>query len=201
MKNHSTTSIILGHKNLGELDKIVFLYNEELGKTKAIAKGARRITSKFVGHLESLNICKTQLYFGPRNIILTEIESTKTFKKIRDNLEKTNCALQIAEITDKLIYENQKVEGLKELFLETMEYIEKKESPQIGAIYYSIKLLDKTGLIPDFKETETTLTLKYRKFFNFIQNNNLQKTGKIKISPEERREVREIMSRIMKTSF
>ncbi len=201
MKNHSTTSIILGHKDLGEADKLIFLYNEELGKTKAIAKGARRITSKFTGHLESLNICKTQLYFGPRNIILTEVESVNTFKKIREDLEKTNCALQIAEITDKLIYENQKVEGLKELFLESMDYIEKKENPQIGTIYYSIKLLDKTGLIPDFKETETTLTLKYRKFFHFIQNNDLRKTGKIKINPEENQEVREIMERIMKTNF
>ncbi len=201
MKNHSTTSIILGHKNFGELDKLVFLYNEELGKIKTIAKGARRITSKFTGHIESLNICKTQLYFGPRNIILTETESVNTFKKIRESLEKTSCALQIAEITDKLIYENQKIEGLNELFLETMNYIENTENPQIGPIYYSIKLLDKTGLIPNFKETETNISIKYRKLFYFIQNNSLEKTGQIKISRSENKEIDEIIDKIMKTSF
>lgn len=153
MKNHSGISIILGHKNLGETDKLIFLYSKDLGKIKVIAKGARRITSKFTGHLETLNICKTQIYFGPSNIILTEIETLKTHKKIREDLQKTNCALKLINITNKLIYENQKPEGLHNLLTKTLESINKNENLQTVSTYYIIQLLNKIGVMPDLKKT------------------------------------------------
>jgi len=71
MKRATTIAIVLGSKNFMESDKIVHLYSEDLGKIRAIAKGARRITSKFVGHLETLNLVTASLYFGPKNTILT----------------------------------------------------------------------------------------------------------------------------------
>ena len=41
MKTATLKCIILGHKNFSDKDKLVFLYNEELGKLRVIAKGAR----------------------------------------------------------------------------------------------------------------------------------------------------------------
>ncbi|MBI2634808.1 DNA repair protein RecO [Candidatus Peregrinibacteria bacterium] len=107
MKATSINGIILGHKNLGESDKIIHIYSRELGKLRIVAKGARKITSKFTGHLETLNVFMASIYFGPRNIILTEITTERTFKNIRENFERLNSALSIADITNKTVYENQ----------------------------------------------------------------------------------------------
>ncbi len=193
MRNYSGLSVILGHKNWGEFDKIVFLYEEELGKMKAIAKGARKITSKFTGHLESLNICKTQFYFSNNNVLITEIETVKSFKKIRDDLQKTNCALQIARITDKLLYENQKIENLHQLLKETLTYIDTNSNPQIATFYYVIKLLDKSGMLPNLKEVEHDISIKYRKFFHFVQGNSLNKVKDIVLNKEEEEDINSII--------
>ena len=77
--------IILGHKDLGESDSLLYIYNFDLGKQKIIAKGARKIKSKFTGHLQTLNFCEAVLYSAPRNIILQEIATRKNyFKNIND---------------------------------------------------------------------------------------------------------------------
>ena len=84
MRNISEKCVILGHKNFNESDKLVFLYSDKFGRIKAIAKGARKITSKFTGHLETLNICFVTLYFGPRNIIITELSQDEENIKIKN---------------------------------------------------------------------------------------------------------------------
>lgn len=197
MKTHSSISIILGHKNLGEMDKSIFLYNEELGKIKVIAKGSRKLTSKFTGHLETLNFCETSLYFGPRNIILTEIETLANFKETRQNLHKLNCALQVAEITNRLLYENQKVDNLMTLLKETLTHINSSSKPQLAAIYYIIKFLDKLGFIPDFKEINSSIANKYRKFLHFTQNQPLSQVQKIALQKDEEREIKELITRVI----
>jgi DNA repair protein RecO (recombination protein O) len=197
MRNHSSVSVVLGHKNLGEFDKLIFLYNEDFGKLKAIARGARKITSKFTGHLESLNFCKTQFYFSNKNVLITEIETIKSFKEIRDDLDKTNCALQIAKITDRLLYEGQKVENLQSLIFEALDNINKLKTPNLITTYYIVKLLDKVGIVPNFKEIGQNIGSKYRKFFYFVQNNSLEKVRKIVLEKEEEEEIKSIITRII----
>ncbi len=185
MKTATLKCIILGHKNLSDKDKLVFLYNEELGKLRVIAKGARRITSKFTGHLETLNFCTANLYFGPKNIILTEISTDKIHLRKRNNLQTITRALQIAEITNKMLYENQTLEALTDLIKQTLKHL--TSSPKKSLIFtaYIIKLLDKSGTIPDFKTTKVSLEKKYVKFFNFIKNESFPEIKKISLTKKE----------------
>lgn len=201
MKTLSSSAIILGHKNFGESDKIVFLYTEELGKIKTVAKGSRKINSKFTGHLETLNFCKASFYFGPRNIILTEIITLKNFKKIRDNVEKITTALKIAEFTNKVIYENQKVEGVEELISNTLTQLSISNKPQLILHSYIVKLLDKIGLIPDFPSIVTTLEQKYLKYFHFIQNQPMSEIEKISIDETEQKIIDQILEKLVSYSI
>lgn len=157
MKSQSSKAIILGHKNIGEADKFVFLYTEKFGKIKAVAKGSRKITSRKTGHLETLNICEVQLYFGPRNIILTEINTLKSFRTIRENLRKLSNALRIAEITNHVIYENQHFENLLDLMEQTLIKLNRMEnsSEMIEEITnnYLAELLYEVGMLPEPKSS------------------------------------------------
>ena len=153
MKNLNTKAIILGSKNIGESDKLVFLYTNELGKIKVIAKGARKITSKFTGHLETLNTCTVSLYFGKYKTIIQEIITQDIGTNSDTNFNKATGALQIAEITNQMLFENQSIEKLFELIEETKS-AEHYERPRrqlhctkttitlykddIGLAYYSV---------------------------------------------------------------
>jgi recombinational DNA repair protein (RecF pathway) len=61
MKEYFTEALVLDEEDAGELDKLICLYTEKLGKAVARAKSARKITSKLAGHLQSLNFIKTRL--------------------------------------------------------------------------------------------------------------------------------------------
>ncbi len=197
MKTLSAQCVILGHKNFGENDKLIFLYIKELGKIKAIAKGARKMTSKFTGHLETMNFCNTSLYFGPRNIIITEIVATKNFKLIRENFEKLSTALKIAEISNKLLMESQQIDTLIDLLEETLTYLEKCKNPELVSYSYLIKMLHLVGFFPDLKSIHTNIDIKYLKFLNFLKTSSLKEIENIQIQDDEKIEIDKILSNFM----
>ncbi len=61
MIEYSTKALVLDAENINELDKLVYLYTEELGKIVAKAKSARKITSKLAAYLEPLNFIRVRL--------------------------------------------------------------------------------------------------------------------------------------------
>ncbi len=200
MRNKTIKSIILGHKNFNESHKLIFLYNEEYGKITTIAKGACKINSKFTGHLESLNISSTSLYFSSKNIILTDIETIENFKNIRNDFIKLKTALQINEITNKVLFENLIIEDLIPLITITLKTLEKNNNsthPPLILTTYIIKLLDKIGLMPDFKLIKKNSNQKYIKFFNFIKTQNFSEILKINLSKKEEKIINQKLSNFL----
>lgn len=61
MIEYSIKALVLDSKNIGEFDKLVYLYTEELGRVAAKIKSARKITSKLRGHLEPFNFIRARL--------------------------------------------------------------------------------------------------------------------------------------------
>jgi len=197
MKNITTKCVVLGHKNFGESHKLIFLYSEDLGKIKVIAKGARKITSKFTGHLETLNLCLISLYFGPHSIIVQEIQTIKNFQSTKESLSKLTSAIQISEITNQLVYENQNIDDLLSLLEDCTLYIKSSSKPELIATSYIIKLLDKIGVIPDFREVSSNLSGKYLKFLQFLKTQPLSEIEKIKLTPTEKIEISDIIEKIV----
>jgi len=197
MKSFNTKAVILGHKDFGETDKLITMYTESFGKLKIIAKGAKKITSKFTGHLETLNICNVNIYFGPRNIILTEIVTLKNNKAIRENLNKLEIILQIAEITDTLCRENQNIEDLFSLLTNTLHHLKNSDKTFLTLSTFALKLMNYCGLIPNFKEIDSKLETKYLKFFEFIKNKNFVEIDHISTLKEEEKNIKTITRKIL----
>lgn len=61
MNEHTTTALVLQAKPSGELDAIVTLFTEALGKVEARATSSRKITSKLAGHLQPLHLVRVRL--------------------------------------------------------------------------------------------------------------------------------------------
>ena len=100
MKEYFTEAIVLDEENVGELDKLVFLYTEELGQVRAKAKSVRRITSKFAGHLQPLNFVKVRLVEKNGLQIVDVITS--------DRAPKTGTNLGLLKFVKDMTFEFQK---------------------------------------------------------------------------------------------
>jgi len=61
MIEYLSKALVLDVENIGELDKLVYLYTEKLGKVVARAKSIRKITSKLTGHLQPFNFVRVRL--------------------------------------------------------------------------------------------------------------------------------------------
>src|SRR6266540_1158375 len=93
-------SVVLRHSNWGEADRLLVLYTREQGKLRAIAKGARKVTSRKAGHLEPFTHVTLQLAKGRDLLIVTQAETVNAFLPLHDDLIKTGYAAYIVELLE-----------------------------------------------------------------------------------------------------
>lgn len=146
-----TQAIIIKRSNLGEADKIVTEFTKDFGKKKLIAKGVRKTLSKLGGHLELFCLSKIQFTKGKNLDILTAAEVQKCFHALRANLKSTNTAHYLAEITNKLLPEEEPHPKIFDLLDETLEYLD-SVSPPLAIAYFETKLLTEIGFLPELYE-------------------------------------------------
>lgn len=144
MPVYQTEAIILKKRNFGEADRLLTLLTRNKGKITAIAKGARRITSKKGGNVEVLNLCEIQVATGANLDIITEAQSIKSYHKIKKNLEKTSYSFIICETLDSLIPVNHQLPNIFDLTTNTLNALAVQKSAlkcRKLIIFFQLKLL------------------------------------------------------------
>lgn len=146
-------AVVLRHADYGEADRILTLYARQLGKTRVLVKGARKITSHKAGHLEPFTQVKLQLAKGRDLPLVTQADTVEAYLAIRDDLSLTGQASYIIELLDRLTYED----GLEnptvfQLLTETLHRLASKADPWLATRYYEMRLLDNLGFRPKLFE-------------------------------------------------
>lgn len=145
MRTYKTTGIIIKRRNIGEADRYITIFTKEQGKIQIKAKGVRKITSRRSGHVELLNYGICNLYKGQGTPILTEIETINAFQGIKRDLQKSGFAYHICELIDGLCPENQELDTVFLLLLDTLERLS-VEDENINIIHtFEITLLQLLG--------------------------------------------------------
>src|SRR4030043_713912 len=102
MKEFLTEALVLDVEDSAEFDKSVILYTKELGRISAKAKGARKITSKLIGHLQPLDFTRVRLV--EKNGF--QIADALTFKKMERSSESLAMVKFVKEMTPDLQPDN-----------------------------------------------------------------------------------------------
>lgn len=146
-------AIVLRHADWGEADRLVTLYTREQGKIRAIAKGARKITSRKAGHLEPFTHVKLQLARGRSLFIVTQAETIEAYLSLRETLVMTGTASYVVELLDRFVYEEEGANPtLFRLLSETLKRLASGEDPWLSVRYYEMRLLDFLGFRPQLFE-------------------------------------------------
>src|SRR5688500_13103730 len=123
MRSQKDRAIILRRKAFGEADWLVTLYCEKNGKVRALAKGARKITSKLLGYTEPFTLISCQLDFRASIPIISQISHEAIFDGIAVNQILYHQLNLVAELIDRGCQEHEAdyvlfhslKEGIKEL--------------------------------------------------------------------------------------
>jgi DNA repair protein RecO (recombination protein O) len=142
-------AIVLRHSDWGEADRLLTLYTREQGKLRAIAKGARKITSRKAGHLEPLTRVKLQLARGRDLPIITQAEASETYLPLREDLTLLGYALYILELLDRFTYEEAIANpALFRLLSDSLSRLASHADPWLVTRYFEMRLLDFLGFRP-----------------------------------------------------
>jgi DNA repair protein RecO (recombination protein O) len=152
-RSFRASAVVLRHADYGEADRLLTLFTREQGKVRAIAKGARKVTSRKAGHIEPFTHVTLQLAKGRDLFIVTQAETVNAFPGLREDLVKTGYAAYIVELIDRFTYEEETPHPpVFRLLIETLERIEKESDAWLPIRYYEMRLLDFLGFRPQLFE-------------------------------------------------
>jgi DNA repair protein RecO (recombination protein O) len=146
-------ALVLRHADYGEADRLVTLFTGPMGKTRAIAKGARKITSRKAGHLEPFTHVRVQLARRREIPLVTQAETIEAFLPLREDVVLTAEASYVAELVDRLTYDDGSESGpIFRLLVETFSRLAGRGDSWVTTRYYEMRLLDHLGFRPKLFE-------------------------------------------------
>ncbi|RJP54157.1 MAG: DNA repair protein RecO [Anaerolineaceae bacterium] len=152
-RSFRASAVVLRHADWGEADQLLTLYTRERGMVRAIAKGARKITSRKGGHLQPFTYITVQLAKGRDLLIVTQVETINAFLPLHDDLVKTSHAAYTVELLLRFSYEDEGANpSIFRLLVETLDRIEKETDAWLAVRYYEVRLLDAVGFRPQLFE-------------------------------------------------
>ena len=154
MSYYKAKAIVLKSYKLGESDKIVKMYSHDGDLISAVAKGARKVKSKFRGRLELFNLIDMELSRGRNLDVINQAEIVKSFKNIALDFYK----FVFCEIISKIILKTQASGGdssplLFKLIYVCFNEIDNIDQEDVVALkktmcFFGIKFLKVTGYKP-----------------------------------------------------
>jgi DNA repair protein RecO (recombination protein O) len=100
-------AVVLRHSDYGEADRLLTLYTRQLGKTRVLAKGARKIASRKAGHIEPFTHVKLQLARGRDMLLVTQADTVDAYLPLREDLILISQASYVLELLDRFTYEDE----------------------------------------------------------------------------------------------
>lgn len=145
------TAIVLKVSELGESDKIVFLYSKELGKVAGIAKGAKRSKKRFCNKLEVFSLLEVVYDDRGRSglVRIVEAELLAPFMSLRQNYDRYVSGALACELIYHWSRDYDADRHIFNLLHWTLQSIDSGNSPQMVQIYFQIKLFTLLGYRPE----------------------------------------------------
>jgi DNA repair protein RecO (recombination protein O) len=148
MALYNVEAVNIRSMNAGEADKIVTLFSRGKGKIRAVAKGARRPTSKFGGRLEIFAYNHVQLATARNLDIISQCETLESFYKLREDREKLNAGFYIVKLIDIITEDRQRNDELFELLLSALRALEASADAKVLSRAFEVKLCKVEGFLP-----------------------------------------------------
>jgi DNA repair protein RecO (recombination protein O) len=146
-------AVVLRHADYGEADRILTLFTRQRGKTRAIVKGVRRLTSRKAGHLEPFTHVKLQLAKGRDMPLVTQADTVNAYLPLREDLVLTSQASYVIELVDRFTYDEGSDSTLIfRLLTETLARLAANAEPWMAIRFYEMRLLDALGFRPKLFE-------------------------------------------------
>lgn len=149
-----TEALILRTYNFGEADKIVVCLTREAGVIRGVAKGCRKLRSRFGASLEPFTLAKL-VYYQKENQELASINNAEILKSHFDLSSHAETLAGLAYMGDLVLefspphHVNEKLFRMVKACLEAIA--ESRQDMQLILRYFEVWLLKLEGYLPDLR--------------------------------------------------
>tara|TARA_B100000700_G_C15062854_1_gene867130 strand:+ start:8340 stop:9149 length:810 start_codon:yes stop_codon:yes gene_type:complete len=151
-----TSAIVLGHRRLGDADRIVTMVTPQYGKVDAVAKGALRPKSKLAGHVEPLTLTEVSLAHGRSLDIITQAQTLNAYLPIKSDLQKMSTAFYLLELTNRFLIEDVDARQIFELLDISLLRLSDRKKSQLVTRVFEFSLLRIIGVKPELMKCVIT---------------------------------------------
>jgi len=150
-----TEGLILKSYSLAEADKIVVLLTQNEGLVRGVAKGAKRLKSRFGGSLEPFSIVQIT-YFQKEERELVSINQIELVKSFFDNAGDPNFLQKISYLSELIVNfapphdPNEKLYRMAKICIETASA--NSDNLESVALYFELWILKLGGYLPDWNK-------------------------------------------------
>ncbi len=146
----TTPAIVLGSIKLGEADKLVTFFTVKKGKLKGVAKGARRVKSRFGASLEPFTHCNLVVFEKPGDKLarVNQSDIVHSFQKLRENWGEIHLASHMAHLVQRMTPEGEQNLLVYRLLLEGLTFLERGADPELSTLLFVVRLVSFSGYQP-----------------------------------------------------
>ncbi len=149
----TTKAVVLKSMRWGEADRILTFFSLRFGKVRGIARGARRMKSRFGGMLEpfsSINLT----FFDKRNDSLAsvrQIDTLESFSPLRESLGLIWAASCMVALVDGVTADRDPSPRIFHTLLEGLGLLVRTEDPVLLTLIFQVHVLGQSGFQPQFE--------------------------------------------------
>ncbi|MEK7072642.1 MAG: DNA repair protein RecO [Patescibacteria group bacterium] len=157
MSTYVTHGVILNKADYKDYDIKFTIYTLGHGKISAIAKGAKKITSKLNSHLEFFSVAKMMIAKGASFNRLAGAQLIKKYNNISNDTAKTIIVLYFLEIVNALVKYDFEDDVIFEIVVKFISLLDQGKSKQDDLLYLNksiFELLDHLGYRPQLKSNK-----------------------------------------------
>ena len=147
-----TEAIVLRSIRLGEADRVLHLYTEDRGRVGAVAKGVRRVKSRFGGRLEPLSRVRLILHEGRSDLCtITAADTVHPHAALRERRAPLEWGIRACDAVLRLFDSAEPNRAAYNLLCHELALLDNKEGSATAAqqISFRMKLLLAAGFVPE----------------------------------------------------
>ena len=148
-RTYRALGLTLRRTPVGEADLVSVIYTRDHGKLELMARGAQRLTSRLMGHLEPLTLIRISVARGRTLDVVAEAEVVDAFPLVKSGYENTARGMYVAELLDAFSALSVASPELFSLAVQTLEAIGANPPAEMPLRCFDLHLLRLSGFMPE----------------------------------------------------
>jgi DNA repair protein RecO (recombination protein O) len=150
MPLRETEAIVLRTYRLGEAEKIASLFTRQLGRLRAVARGAQRTKSRYGGSLEPLSYLRVEIFERENRDLLrlNSVELIESFFSMQADYRVQLAAQFLSEVAERLLPEREVNERAFRLLLAVLRALKTSGEVTRPLLYFDYWMVRLGGFLP-----------------------------------------------------